>query len=255
MADFESKPLVAELSNVTLAATSAHRRTAVTGLNWRISEGDFWVVTTTQHAGQQELLFTATGLQKPEAGRVTILGRDTSDLGQTRWFEERLGIGVVFEQGGRVLGSMTVAENVSLPLRYHRDSYLEELQSEIVPILEATELLPYAARTPCGMSAGWQHRVALARALALRPRLVFLERPLAHIEWQHKAWWLSFIPRLASGEVFPERVPVTLVVVTDDARPWVGLARQFAVLRRDEWRVLDGAPDLDPAGWLESPTE
>ena len=247
--------IVMEMSGVTLASPTLRRRSPVTGLNWRIDRGDFWVVTTTQHAGQRELLFTASGLQKPEAGKVVIFGHDTLDLGESRWFKERLQIGIVFEQGGRVLGGMTVAENVSLALRYHRNCGFGDVENAVLQILEATELLPYAASTPGAMSSSWQQRVALARALALRPQLVFFERPLAHLEWQHRNWWMSFIPRLGEGKIFPDLGPVTLVVITDDANPWSGAARQFAVLHRQEWRIVEGAPDLDPAGWIEEPTE
>ncbi len=247
--------LVAELSGVTLASPSPRRNAPAKGLNWRISRGDFWAVTTTQHAGQRELLFTAAGLQKPAAGRVVIFGQDTSDLGQARWFKERLQIGVIFEQGGRVLGDMSVAENISLGLRYHRNCRFEDVEKEVHQVLEATDLLPYASAMPAAMSSSWQQRVALARAMALRPELVFFERPLAHLEWQHRNWWMSFIPRLGAGTVFPGLGPVTIVVITDDARPWEGIARQFAVLHRQEWRIHEGLPELDPAGWMEEPTE
>jgi ABC-type transporter Mla maintaining outer membrane lipid asymmetry ATPase subunit MlaF len=251
MNDAAQDDLVVELSGVTLPSPTQRRGGMVRGLNWRICRGDFWVVTTTQYAGQRELLFTAAGLQKPEAGRVVIFGQDTSDLGETRWFKERLQIGVVFEHGGRVLGDMSVAENISLGLRYHRDCRFEDVETEIVQILDAAGLGPYANSTPGAMSPGWQQRVALARALALRPHLFFFEKPLAHLEWQHRNWWMSFIPRLAAGTVLPGLGPATIVVITDDARPWEGIARQFGVLQRNEWRIHESLPDLDPDGWLE----
>jgi ABC-type transporter Mla maintaining outer membrane lipid asymmetry ATPase subunit MlaF len=250
----QSRPVVAELSGVTLGAPNPRRRADITGLDWQIREGDFWVVTTTQHAGLRELLFTAAGLQRPLAGKVSLFGRDTSHPDPRRWSEQQARAGVVFEQGGLVLGEMTVAENVSLPLRYHRNCRFEEVEAGTVQVLEATGLLPFAAASPRELSGDWQQRVALARALAARPQLLFFERPLAHLEWPHRQWWLSFIPRLASGRGVPGLVPVTVVVLTDDARSWEGAARQFAVLRRQEWRVLEGVPDLDPAGWIESPT-
>ena len=161
---------------------------------------------------------------------------------------QRLRLGLVFD-GGRLLNHLTISENVSLPLRYHRNLSRSDAETEVRRMLELTELTPWADSTPGAIGRSWQKRAGLARALMLKPEVLLLDNPLDGLDLQHRAWWLRFLDRLSQGHEWFEGRAVTLVVATDDLRPWRNRARLFAVLgdkrffALGEWSRLEATPD------------
>jgi ABC-type transporter Mla maintaining outer membrane lipid asymmetry ATPase subunit MlaF len=143
---------------------------------------------------------------------------------------QRLRVGFVFD-GSHLFNRLTVAENVALPLRYHRELPGPELAARVEQLLEATELAPWADHLPGTLGWRWQKRIGLARALALEPELLLLDNPLGGVDARHVAWWVDVIGRLAAGNwPGPGPRPTTVVVTADDPAPWRGRARQFARL-------------------------
>jgi ABC-type transporter Mla maintaining outer membrane lipid asymmetry ATPase subunit MlaF len=133
---------------------------------------------------------------------------------------------------------LTVAENVALPLRYHRNLSRTEGVAAVRELLEYTELTPWAESTPGMLGRSWQKRAALARALALRPEVLLVDNPLAGLDPRQVHWWLGFLDQLSKGHPLMHGQPVTLVVTTADFYPWKGHARQFAVLTDHGFVVL-----------------
>ncbi len=170
----------------------------------------------------------AGGLMSPVAGVYRFFGQEMPIFEDAR-LNERLRLGFVFD-GGRLFNHMTIAENVALPLRYHQHLTHTEEQSRVVAMLELLELTPWADRLPANVARNWQKRAGLARALILQPDVLLLDNLLAGLDVRHRNWWLNFLDRLSCGHSLMKDKPLTLIVTTDDLRPWRGHARQVACL-------------------------
>ena len=160
--------------------------------------------------------------------------------------KQRLRLGLVFD-GGQLLHHLTVAENVALPLRYHRNLSPTEVTARVNELLKHTELAPWADSTPGNLGRSWQKRAGLARALALEPEVLLVDSPLAGLDPRHVHWWLGFLDQLSQGHRVLQGRPVTLVVTAADFRPWKGHARRFAALRNRGFVVLGAWGQLEAA--------
>ncbi|MBK7338460.1 MAG: ATP-binding cassette domain-containing protein [Saprospirales bacterium] len=130
----------------------------------------------------------------------------------------RLKLGVVFD-GGQLLSGMSVAENIALPLRYHRELSPDELAARVNDLLKQMDLATMADRTPGQIGRAWQQRAGLARAMALQPEVLLLDSPLTGLDVRHANWWLGFLDQLSHGHRWMNGRPMTLVVTADDFRP------------------------------------
>jgi len=205
-------------------------------VNWTVEAGDYWVVAGAQGSGKSDFLMLAGSLTAPRSGRYRMFGEDMPIFEDTR-LEARLRLGLVFD-GGQLFTHLTVAQNLALPLRYHRNLAKGEAEAAVRDLLEAAELTPWANRTPTLLGRSWQKRVGLARALALQPEVLLVDNPLAGLDLRHTTWWLGFLDQLSNGHPLMRGRPVTLVVTTADLRPWEGHARQFAILKNQRLCVL-----------------
>ena len=155
----------------------------------------------------------------------------------------RLRIGLVFEGGGRLFNQLSVAENVALPLRYHRGQPAETGE-RVKAILDATGLNPWAESTAGRINLARRQRVALARALAIGPEVLLLDNPLGGPGLQEARWWRDFLAQLACGHDVLDGRPLTLVIACHDLRPWADQGKQFAVLKQKRWLAVGGRADL-----------
>jgi len=201
---------------------------------------DYWVVCGLHGAGKTDFVATAAGLQHPLRGRHYLFGRETTDLIEEEYMAERLKAGVVFESGGRMFSQLTVAENVALPLCYHRNLTVAEGGEKIAGLLELMGLNPYARLSPGRVGQAWRQRAALARALALEPELLLLDNPISGMDPRQARWWFEILGQLAAGHPALGGKKITLVVAVGDLQPWVEHGRQFALLHRKQWRLLGG---------------
>ncbi len=139
---------------------------------------------------------------------------------------------------------MTVAENVAFPLRYHQNLNPAETAAAVGQLLELLELAPHADVTPANLAANWRSRVALARALVLKPELLLLDNPFNDLAVRHRQWLLRFLDRLWRGHAWLDGRPMTLVVTTDDLRPWQSPGRNFALLHEKTFLTLGSWSEL-----------
>ena len=107
-------------------------------------------------------------------------------------------------------------------------------------MLELLELAPFANLTPGNLAVSWRQRAALARALVLKPEVLLLDNPLAGLTARQRQWLLNFLDQLWRGHEFFGGRPMTIVVTTDDLRPWQHARRQFAVLHEGSFTALGG---------------
>lgn len=242
-ANLFSAPLI-ELVAASISSAQEPDVALVEGVNWKLLPGDFWAVGGLHWTGKSDWLATVAGLQRITAGEHYLFGQESVSLTQTELVAERLRVGLVFENGGRLFTQMTVEENISLPLRYHRNSSVEESHTEVAAMLELAGLTEFKTQPASQLNRGWRQRVALARALILKPEVLLLDNPLAGLDPRQTRWWLDTLDALSAGHpVFSHR-PLSLVVTTDDLRPWQDHARQFALLQGRRWLSLGGRAEL-----------
>ena len=154
---------VIELVNVSVGAGGRPVPAALEGINWRISAGDYWVVGGLPGSRKSDLLATMAGLYRPLSGTLKLFGSDVAELSEDDFMAARLRIGLVFESGGRLFNQLSVAENVALPLRYHRNLSKAAALGAVQEMLQAMDLEPWADTTPGALGSNWQKRVGLAR--------------------------------------------------------------------------------------------
>lgn len=247
-------PALIELEGVVAASLEEPDRPKVQGVNWAIREGEWWVIGALPGGGKSGLLATAAGMIRPLEGRQRLWGRDVAEQSGDDLAVERRRIGFVFSDGGRVFRQLTVAQNVALPYCYHQDCPMEEVADEVVEFLDLLGLTFVAQVPGSRLSPSWRVRTALARALILRPEVLFLDNPLLGLDRKHQYWWLDFLAALHAGHPWLGGKPLALVVATYDVVPWLKNGRRFALLKDNQWSPLgayEAAAGFDDPLWRE----
>src|SRR6201998_1639245 len=151
------------------------------GLSFDVLRGETLVILGGSGSGKSTLLRTLVGLERPSSGQIWIKGQDMATSSPDELDEIRKKIGMSF-QGGALFGSMTVGENVALPLREH--TKLEESTIEIMLRLklEQVGLTGFEYHMPSQLSGGMKKRAAVARALAMDPQVLFFDEPSAGLD-------------------------------------------------------------------------
>ena len=230
---------VLEMENVTVTALQNPANVVLDEVNWTVRAGDFWAVAGLHRSGKSDLLALAAGLMPPARGVCRVFGHDADGpVRDEPAASPHRRLGLVFD-GGQLLHHLTVAENIALPLRYHRNLSMPEAAARAQALLELTGLQAWAGQLPAAISRNWQQRAGLARALALPPEVLLLDSPLTGLDPRDAGWWLELLQQLSAGHAITEHRPLTLVVTGDDLRPWKTTARQHAVLRRMKFIPLD----------------
>ncbi len=240
----QAEPPILELIDVAVESIQEAGIAQIDHVNWRAGTGEFWVIGGFHGSGKADLLATAAALQDPLRGMVKLFGRDTSYLREKDLEHERRRVGLVFENGGRTFGRLSVFENVALPLRYHANVSAGDVESQVRFLLDLLGLQPMAHAASKSLSPAWQQRVALARALTLKPELLLLDKPLNSTEVRQQRWWFEFLPRLLSGKTNIGYKPVALVVTAEDLRPWVEIGTHFALVKNNRWQALGNRAEL-----------
>lgn len=151
------------------------------GISFDVARRETLVILGGSGSGKSTLLRTLVGLEKPSAGEIWIKGCDLAKTSTAEMDEIRTKIGMSF-QGGALFGSMTVGENVALPLREH--TRLEDSTIEIILRLKLQQvgLEGFEYYTPAQLSGGMKKRAAVARALAMDPEILFFDEPSAGLD-------------------------------------------------------------------------
>jgi len=205
------------------------KRRILHGVDFRVEAGEIRVIMGGSGSGKSTLLRHLLGLRKPEGGTVRLLGVDIGRAGERELVEVRKKIGVSF-QGGALLTSLTVGENVSLPLREH--TRLDENTIRIMSRLklEVVNLGGFQDLMPSQLSGGMVKRAALARAIVMDPRLLFFDEPSAGLDPVVSAELDELILRLRDA------LRMTIVVVTHELESAFKIADTITVL--DQGNIL-----------------
>jgi phospholipid/cholesterol/gamma-HCH transport system ATP-binding protein len=223
-----------------------------------VERGKIVFIIGTSGAGKSVLIKLLIGLLKADSGQILLDGLDVTGLSEKELYPIRKRCAMVF-QHSTLFDSMTLQENVALPLRKHKDMTHNEAMIAAVSMLEMVDMHTEATRYPSEIGDGLRKRVAIARALTLDPEYVIFDEPTTGLDPLAAANVDRLIKELA------ERSGVTSIVVSHDLRSIFSVADRIAMLYKGKV-LLDGSPDdfrnsTDPvvqqfiAGEAEGPME
>jgi phospholipid/cholesterol/gamma-HCH transport system ATP-binding protein len=194
-----------------------------------VRKGEIMVIMGGSGSGKSTLLRYLLGLHRPASGVVRLFGLDINRLNGRQWSVLRRKTGVAF-QGGALFNSMTVGENVCMPLREHTrlDRNTMRIMSRMK--LEVVNLAGFEHLMPSQLSGGMLKRAALARALVMDPDLLFFDEPSAGLDPVVAADLDNLILRIRDA------LRVTIVVVTHELESAFKIADRITIL--DKGRIL-----------------
>ncbi|WP_301101777.1 ABC transporter ATP-binding protein [Propionivibrio sp.] len=204
-------------------------RKILDGISFQARQGEIMVIMGGSGSGKSTLLRHLLGLHQPTSGSISLLGKDITQLSADAMYDLRKNMGVAF-QGGALFNSMTVGENVELPLREH--TRLDENTMRIMSRmkLEVVHLAGFENLMPSELSGGMIKRAALARAIVMDPRLLFFDEPSAGLDPVVSAELDELIL------ILRDAMNMTIVVVTHELESAFKIADRITVL--DQGRIL-----------------
>ncbi|HKF26139.1 MAG TPA: ATP-binding cassette domain-containing protein [Candidatus Acidoferrum sp.] len=204
------------------------------GVSFDVLAGETVVILGGSGSGKSTLLRTLVGLESPTSGEVILRGKNLCCINAADWRELRQHIGISF-QSGALFGSMTVGENVALPLLQH--TQLDPATIEIMVRLKLNEvgLNGYENYMPAQLSGGMKKRAAVARAMAMDPEILFFDEPSAGLD-----------PIIAAGIdqlllKLKEAFGITIIVVTHELASAFLIADRMVLLDKG-YIVAVGSP-------------
>ncbi len=205
------------------------------GVDLDINKGETVVILGRSGTGKSVLLKNIIGLMQPDAGTIEVDGQDIVGLKEKDLNKVRIRFGLLF-QGGALFDSMTVGENVGLPMREHTKMSAAEIEKRVTERLEWVGLKSVEQMKPASLSGGMRKRVGLARAIAMDPAYMLYDEPTTGLD----PIMADVINRLIRS--LQERIGVTSIVVTHDMNSAYHVGDRLSML--NEGRVVfTGTPD------------
>jgi phospholipid/cholesterol/gamma-HCH transport system ATP-binding protein len=209
-------------------------RTILDSIRLDVFTGETLVILGGSGSGKSTLLRLMVGNVKPSGGDILCLGKNIGTMSGKELTSYRTSIGVLF-QSGALFNSMTVAENVALPLREHTDLPEETIEIIVKIKLEQVGLRMHAEKMPAQLSGGMKKRAGLARAIALDPKILFYDEPSAGLDPVTSAEIDHLIMDLN------RKLGVTSVVVTHEMDSAFRIADRMVLLDRGKF-IVSGSP-------------
>jgi len=157
------------------------RQEVLKGVNLAVYERKTTVIVGESGEGKSLILKHILGLMKPDSGKVLVFGKDMNKIGRKELKNIRSHFGVLF-QNAALFDSMTVFDNVALPLRERTNASEEEIQKIVNEKLTLMDIEGCNEKYPAQLSGGMRKRVGLARALVLNPKIVFFDEPTTGLD-------------------------------------------------------------------------
>ncbi|MFM9996141.1 MAG: ABC transporter ATP-binding protein [Phycisphaerales bacterium] len=204
-------------------------RAVLDGINLDVMPGETMVIMGGSGSGKSTMLRLMIGSFPPDEGTIRMFGKDITALGEEELNGVRKRFGILF-QSGALFNSMSIADNVALPLREHTELPRNIIDITVKMKLELVGLREHAEKFPAQISGGMKKRAGLARALALDPRILFYDEPSAGLDPVTSAEIDRLIINLS------KKLGVTSVVVTHEMDSAFAIADRMAML--DKGRML-----------------
>ncbi|CAN7311363.1 ATP-binding cassette domain-containing protein [Variovorax sp. LjRoot84] len=219
------KPPVIRLESVqkSFALPNGQVFDAVHSLSLEIPEGEVFGLIGKSGAGKSTLLRLINLLERPDAGKVFVGGRDLTTLSRRELRDTRQNIGMIFQQFN-LLQNATVFDNVAFPLRIHGRHARAEIDARVRECLELVGLAEKIDSYPAQLSGGQKQRVAIARALAPRPQVLLCDEPTSALDSETTSALLETLRDIN------RKIGVTIVIVTHELPVVEVLCRQVAIL-------------------------
>lgn len=205
------------------------------GMDFTIEPGETVTIIGGSGIGKSVTLKLIVGLLKPEAGQVLIEGEDIVPLAEDQLTRIRKKIGMVF-QSSALFDSLSVAENIAYPLREHTAMSEREIRERITETLHLVGLEGAEDKEPADLSGGMRKRVALARAIALTPRIILYDEPTTGLDPTNTEKINELIVDM------DRKLAVTSVVVTHDMRSAFKISNRIGLLDKGKI-VIVGTPE------------
>jgi phospholipid/cholesterol/gamma-HCH transport system ATP-binding protein len=217
-------------------------REVLHGIDFDVLHGETVVILGGSGSGKSTLLRTLVGLEKPSSGEVLVKGTDLARATARQLEGIRKRIGLSF-QGGALIGSLTIGENIALPLLEHSDLAASTIEVMVRIKLEQVGLSGFEHFSPSQLSGGMRKRAAIARALAMDPEILFFDEPSAGLDPIMAAGIDDLILNLKKAYA------MSMIVVTHELASAFRIADRIILI--DRGRILA----MGPAAEVQRSTE
>lgn len=228
MSEASSQPVI-EIEDLV---THYGRTEILHGINLTVYDGEVMIIMGGSGSGKSTLLRYLLGLGIPSSGHIRLLDQDITRISGDEMYALRRNMGVAF-QGGALLSSLSVVENVMLPLREHTQLGEKTMRIMARMKLEVVNLGGNEDLMPAELSGGMIKRAALARAIVMDPKLLFFDEPSAGLDPVVAAELDELILRLRDA------MGMSIVVVTHELESAFKIADRITVLDRGHILITD----------------
>jgi len=205
-------------------------------VSFEVYRGEIFGILGGSGCGKSTLMKHMIGLYETTSGRVVVHGVDITKADERELKKIRLDMGVAFQSGG-LFGSMTLAENVALPLQEYTDLSPETIDLVVKMKLGMVHLAGYENHLPEELSGGMKKRAGLARAMALDPTVLFFDEPSAGLDPITSAELDSLIKSIRAG------IGTTMVIVTHELQSIFNIADRIIMLDKPAKGIIaEGDP-------------
>jgi phospholipid/cholesterol/gamma-HCH transport system ATP-binding protein len=205
-------------------------------VNLRIFKGEIFVIVGGSGCGKSTLLKNMIGLHRPTGGRILVEGMDINSKDEEVLEGLRRRMGVLF-QSGALIGSMTLAENVALPLSVQRRLSPALVEMIVKMKLGMVNLAGYENHLPAALSGGMKKRAGLARAMVMDPTILFFDEPSSGLDP------ITAAELDVTIKGINEALGTTMVIVSHDLASILNIAHRVILLDKDEKGVIaEGDP-------------
>ena len=205
-------------------------------VSFEVYEGEIFVILGGSGCGKSTLLKHLIGLLPPHSGEVLIDGDDISECDEVTFQHILRKVGVLY-QSGALFGSMTLAENIALPIKEYTDLPQESVDILVSMKLHLVDLDGYENHLPSEISGGMKKRAGLARAMALNPKILFFDEPSAGLDPVTSAELDKLIIHLNRS------LGTTMVIVTHELRSIFTVAHRVIMLDKSTRGIIaEGDP-------------
>lgn len=223
--------------------------TILEGVSFEVYEGEIFVILGGSGCGKSTLLKHLIGLIRPYSGQVIVDGEDIARADMEGYHRLLRKIGILY-QGGALFGSMTLAENVALPIQEYTDLSSDLVSALVRMKLSLVQLQGYEDYLPSDLSGGMKKRAGLARAMALNPKILFFDEPSAGLDPVTSAGLDRLILHLNKS------LGTTMVIVTHELQSIMTVAQRVIMLDKGTRGIIaEGDPvrlrdtSRDPMVW------